>query len=123
DSEFKAVTGADPERRAGQMYAGRRLCYEETVRDLDVTFGRPVLDALAGPLGRVLLPVASWLTASVANAYDAAFWELYHELRQADGTSSGPALGGEPVAGGIPLDRFWDAAKRLFSGPGLPADA
>jgi lantibiotic biosynthesis dehydratase-like protein len=119
DSEFKAVTGADPERRAGQMYAGRRLCYEETVRDLDITFGKPVLDALAGPLDRVLLPVARWLTASVAEAYDTAFGDLYRELRQADGTR--PAEGGEP-AGGIPLDRFWDAAQRLFSGPGLPVD-
>jgi lantibiotic biosynthesis dehydratase-like protein len=113
DSEFKAVTGADPERRAGQMYAGRRLCYEETVRDLDVTVGKPVLDALAGPLSRVLLPVASWLTASVAGVYDAAFAELYRELRQA---------GGAPAAGGIPLDRFWDAAQRLFSGPDPPVD-
>jgi lantibiotic biosynthesis dehydratase-like protein len=126
DSEFKAVTGADPERRSGQMYAGRRLCYEETVRDLDVTFGKPVLDALAGPLGRVLLPVAGWLTASVADAYDTAFRELYHQLRQADGTrreAGGPDVGGQPAAGGIPLDQFWDAAQRLFSGSGLPAGA
>src|SRR5450755_4034002 len=58
DAEFTAVTGAKPEHSQGKMYAGRRLCYEETVRDIDVSFGQPLLDALAGPLGRVLLPAA-----------------------------------------------------------------
>ncbi|MFD0537116.1 hypothetical protein ACFQY7_28625 [Actinomadura luteofluorescens] len=80
DAEFTAVTGAEPERRSGQMYAGRRLCYEDTVRDLDVTFGRPLLNALAGPFGSVLLPAARWLSATLADAYDAAFRDLYRDL-------------------------------------------
>jgi hypothetical protein len=119
DSEFTAVTGADPQRRQGQMYAGRRLCYEETVRDLEVTFGKPVLDALAAPLGRVLLPVARWLTANVADAYSDAFRLLHDELRK---ESAGEPGSGEVAAGEVPLSRFWDAAQRLFSGPGLPVD-
>jgi hypothetical protein len=110
DAEFRAVTGAEPEHSRGKMYAGRRLCYEETVRDIDVTFGKPVLDALAGPLGGVLLPMARWLSATLADAYDAAFRSLYDELIRSP-------------ADGVPLSQFWDAAQRLFSGAGTPVDA
>lgn len=110
DAEFTAVTGAEPERRSGQMYAGRRLCYEDTVRDLDVTFGRPLLDALAGPFGSVLLPAARWLSATLADAYDAAFRDLYRDLL-------------EPGAGGVPMPAFWDASQALLTGPDRPVDA
>jgi hypothetical protein len=109
DAEFTSLTGDAPERRPGQMYAGRKLCYEETVRDVEVTFGAPVLEALAGPLGGVLLPAARWLSVALADAYSAAFRELYREL-----------LG--PAEAGVPLDRFWFAAQPLFSGDQLPAD-
>lgn len=110
DAEFTAVTGAEPERRSGQMYAGRRLCYEDTVRDLDVTFGRPLLDALSGPFGAVLLPAARWLSAALADAYDTAFRDLYRDLL-------------EPGAGGVPMPAFWDAAQPLLTGRERPVDA
>lgn len=109
DAEFTSLTGAAPERRPGQMYAGRKLCYEETVRDVEVTFGGPVLEALAGPFGTVLLPAARWLSVAMAEAYSAAFRVLYRQL-----------LG--PAETGVPLDRFWFAAQPLFSGGQLPAD-
>ena len=99
-----SITGAPAERKHGQMYAGRRICYEETVRDLEVTFGGPVLEAIAGPFG-VLLPAARWLSVAVADAYTRAFRKLYAEL------------GGSPAAG-IPLHRFWAAALPLFTDPG-----
>lgn len=110
DAEFTAVTGAGPRRRDGQMYAGRRLCYEDTTRDVDFTFGRPILEALSGPLGSVLLPVARWLSATLAEAYDDAFRVLYRELL-------------EPGADGVPMPAFWDAAQPLLTGPDRPADA
>ena len=110
DTEFTAVTGAAPERRAGQMYAGRRLCYEETVRDLDVTIGGPILDALAGPLGDVLLPAARWLSATLVTTYETAFRALYDDLR-------------EPGTTSVPLRRFWEPAQRLITGEDRPADA
>jgi hypothetical protein len=110
DSEFTAVTGAEPQHRQGQMYAGRRLCYEDTSRDIELTFGKPVLEALAGPLSQVLLPVARWASGTLADAFDPAFRTLYEELRQ-------------PSAAGVPMSQFWDAAQRLFSGSGKPVDA
>jgi Lantibiotic dehydratase, N terminus len=104
DTEFTSVTGAAPERRPGEMYAGRRTCYEETVRDVDVTFGGPVLEAMAGPLGNVLLPAARWLSVALADAYTQAFRGLYAEL-------------GGPRGDGVPLDRFWAAVLPLFTDP------
>ncbi|WP_235037185.1 lantibiotic dehydratase [Actinomadura sp. K4S16] len=106
DAEFTAVTGAEPVRRSGQMYAGRRLCYEETVRDLDLTLGRPFLETLSGPFGAVLLPAARWLSAVLAEAYDAAFRDL---------------LG--PGATAVPMPEFWDAAQPLLTGKDRPVDA
>lgn len=110
DAEFTSVTGAAAQRRPGAMYAGRKLCYEETIRDVDLTFGQPVLEALAGPLGEVLMPAARWLSVGLADAYNAAFGALYREL-------AGPS------PAGVPLDRFWCAAQPLFDGAGRPADA
>jgi hypothetical protein len=107
DAEFTAVTGAAPERRSGQMYAGRRLCYEETVRDLDLTFGGPILEALSGPFGRILLPAARWLSVELADAYRAAFRDLYASM-------AGP--------GGVPLGDFWAPAQELITGPARPAE-
>ncbi len=105
DAEFTSITGAEAERKHGQMYAGRRICYEETVRDIEVTFGGPVLEAMAGPFGGVLLPAARWLSAALADAYTQAFRTLYAEL------------GGAGTAG-IPLHRFWAAAMPLITDPG-----
>lgn len=110
DAEFTAVTGEVPERRPGQMYAGRRLCYEETVRDIDLTFGGPILEALSGPFGGVLLPAARWLSATLAGVYADAFRALYVRLL-------------EPGATGVPLSAYWAPAQELITGADRPADA
>lgn len=114
DAEFELVTGRETVRRPGQMYAGRRLYYEDTVRDIDVTFGRPVLEALAGPLGQVLLPAARWLSVAVERAYSAAFRSLYDSLRA-------PSSPGVPPSPGVPLDQFWSAALPLVMDDAQPA--
>jgi hypothetical protein len=67
DAEFTAATGRAPSRRAGQMYAGRTLTYEDTSRDVDLVVGRGLLDALAGPLD-VVLRAARWLSAEFGAA-------------------------------------------------------
>lgn len=107
DTEFTAVTGAAPGHRAGQTYAGRRLCYEETARDLDVTIGGPVLAALSAPMS-VLLPAARWLSATMAQTYRGALRELFRQV--ADGAPE------------LPLARFWGPAQALLTGSGRPAD-
>ncbi|SCG74677.1 thioesterase domain-containing protein [Micromonospora coxensis] len=111
DATFTELTGESPRRRAGQMYAGRTLCYEDTSRDLDVVFGKPLLDRIAAPLG-VLLQAARWLVDALERAYGAAFRELHDELRAEAGDA--------PVA----LSDLWYLAQGMFWGDGpRPVDA
>ncbi|MGB2569960.1 thioesterase domain-containing protein [Micromonospora citrea] len=111
DATFTELTGQPPRRRAGQMYAGRTLCYEDTSRDLDVVFGKPLLDRIAAPLA-VLLQAARWLVDALERAYDAAFRELHDELRAEAGDA--------PVA----LSDLWYLAQGMFWGDGpRPVDA
>jgi hypothetical protein len=110
DAEFTALTGRDPRRRPGGAYAGRTLCHEETVRDLDLVVGGPVLESLARPLA-VLLQAARWLSAAIAGAYRAALADLYDDLTAGLGSSE------------VPLGRLWFLAQGpLFGGGERPAD-
>lgn len=110
DETFTTVTGEEPERRKGEQYAGRRLCYEETVRDVELTIGGPVLEAVRTPFVDVLLPAARWLSAKLAEAYVDAFGSLYEKLRT-DGSAR------------VPLADFWSAAQGLVTGENRPVDA
>ena len=105
DAEFAAVTGLPPRQRAGETYAGRALCYEDTERDLDFAVGRPLLAGLAAPLD-ILLHAARWLTMAVADAYRTAFRALYKELAAESGTEE------------VPLGEFWFLANGLVYGVG-----
>ncbi|MGC4896679.1 thioesterase domain-containing protein [Micromonospora sp. DT31] len=110
DATFTELTGMPAARRAGQMYAGRTLCYEDSVRDLDVVFGAPLLAELAAPLD-VLLRAARWLANALAHAYLDVLRGLYEELR---------AESDAPVA----LADLWFLSQGLFWGDGpRPVDA
>jgi surfactin synthase thioesterase subunit len=102
-TEFAAVTGAAAVHRTGETYAGRAVCFEDTVRDLDVLLGSAVLDSFAEPL-TVLLTAARWLTAAIADAYGAAFAALYTELATELGTSE------------VPFAELWFLAQGLLFG-------
>jgi len=111
ETEFTAVTGQEPVRKAGQMYAGRSLCWEDTTRDLDLVIGGPLLQALAAPLS-VLLRAARWVCAELAEAYLQALGELYAELAHDLATED------------VPLGQLWFLAQGAFYGSGArPADA
>jgi hypothetical protein len=76
---FSEVTGRDAYRGAGQMYVGRTVCFEDTVRDLDVSFSQEVLGELSKPL--TLLCVAGrWLSVRLAQAYAADLRAIYDDL-------------------------------------------
>ncbi|MFJ5543387.1 thioesterase domain-containing protein [Micromonospora chalcea] len=110
DVTFTELTGVPAARRAGQMYAGRTVCYEDSARDLDVVFGAPLLAELAAPLD-VLLRAARWLANALARAYVDVLRGLYEELR---------AESGAPVA----LADLWFLAQGMFWGDGeRPVDA
>lgn len=110
-AEFTEVTGTGAERRAGQTYAARGLAYEDTTRDIGVTFGGALLDGIAEPMA-LMLGAARWLTAALAEAYGTALRELYEELR-----AESPA---EPVR----LSEVWYLAQGMLFGTGpRPVDA
>jgi lantibiotic biosynthesis dehydratase-like protein len=111
DDVFTDVVGAPARRRAGQMYAGRALCYEDTVRDLDAVLGGPVLDAIAAPL-ELLLRSVRWLSAAIADAYTEALRAIHAELAADLGTTT------------VPAGPLWYLAQEpLFGRTESPADA
>jgi Lantibiotic dehydratase, N terminus len=110
---FSRLADRPASRAAGQTYAGRTVCYEDAVRDLDVAVGRRVLAELAPPLS-LLLTSARWLTAALAEAYETALREVYRDL------AGGGADDGAPVS----LAELWYLAQGMFYGGGAkPADA
>ncbi|WP_433260476.1 lantibiotic dehydratase [Actinosynnema sp. CS-041913] len=130
DAEFTAITGVPAQRKAGQTYAGRGLCVEETARDVDVVVGGRLLADLAEPMA-LLLGAARWLTAELADAYGAALRELYEDLaaetdevRLADlwYLAQGPLFG----TGDRPVDavarEFGGRWAKLFGLDGAPVD-
>lgn len=77
---FRRLTGTADSRRPGQTYAGRTLVYQDTVRDVRVAVGDPVLRAMAAPLGLVLAS-ARWLCGTVADRYHDLLVEHFHRQR------------------------------------------
>ncbi|TCO45317.1 lantibiotic dehydratase [Actinocrispum wychmicini] len=77
--EFTAVTGVPAHRRAGETYAGRSVCFEDTARDIDVVVGGQVLTDIAEPMA-IMLGAARWLTAELGKAYTVALREIYDDL-------------------------------------------
>jgi hypothetical protein len=89
DGTFEQLTGQPARRRGGEFYAGRTLVYEDTVRDIDVELGRPLLDALAAPLGLVL-DSARWFVGFVAEAYRRRFREIFEAYQARTGSTTVP---------------------------------
>jgi hypothetical protein len=100
---FENVTGSPATRKAGQIYAGRTLVYQDAVRDVRVELGEAVLGALAAPLGLVL-DSARWLADDITDRYRVLFTDLLDQ--------ESARAGGAPV----PLQRLLiRALPYLFS--------
>jgi hypothetical protein len=110
EAEFTAVTGGRAERRPGEMYAGRRIYWEDATRDLAVTVGQPVLEAIGPPLA-VVAQAARWLTSALAGEYLRSLREIYTDLAAGTGSAQ------------VPLGQLWFFAQGLFYGSSQrPAD-
>ena len=108
---FTSLTGHEAHHSDGKMYAGRTVCWEDTVRDLEVSVGQNVLDALAGPL-ELLFVAARWLSNAIADAYLAEFRAIYDELAEERGSVE------------VPYTELSFLAQGLFFGAGeRPVDA
>jgi hypothetical protein len=103
ESIFTDVCGHAAVRNEGKMYAGRTLCVEETIRDLDATFGTVVIQAIEAPLV-IPLTIARWLCGAMATAYLAELERLHAQL--ADDFPDGE----------VPLGSLWFLAQDAFYG-------
>jgi len=75
DDIFRRITGTEAVRRHGEMYAGRTLLYEDTRRDVELTLGRPVQEAIGQPLG-LLADSARWFVGHAGRNYLDLFGQL-----------------------------------------------
>jgi hypothetical protein len=89
EATFSKLTGAGATRAGGKTYAGRTLLYEDTRRNIDVTFGPDLLKRL-GPTLELLLTSARWLTYDMAERYRQNFTTAYTELVQRTGSRRVP---------------------------------
>jgi hypothetical protein len=85
EAKFSRLTGAAATRGAGQTYAARTLIYEDCRRDVEVTVGPQLLQALEQPLA-LLLQSARWVTFEVAARYRKTFANIYAELVKKEGS-------------------------------------
>jgi Lantibiotic dehydratase, N terminus len=87
EATFVELTGQQPSRLAGKMYAGRTLVYQDCLRDNEVKIGSGILSALAEPI--FLLTTSSrWLTQELARLYRHAFQTTYSEYTCRTGKST-----------------------------------
>lgn len=101
EATFTRYAKVPPTRRAGALYAGRTLAYEECLRADTVRLGGNVLDGARDALGLVL-DSARWFTAVCGALYTRRFTEIYRERAA--------ALGSDTVA----FSEFWLLANDVL---------
>ncbi|MCT9933313.1 lantibiotic dehydratase family protein [Planotetraspora sp. A-T 1434] len=133
ETVFTELTGVDPSRRPGQAYGGRRLLYLEATRDVEVSFGPQVLEAVAEPLG-LLLTGFRWFAEEAARALRATLSDAFDALTTASGTAEGADVGFNElvfsvadqvfIPGNRPLDRLMaEFTRRWRDLLGMDTDA
>ncbi len=103
ESTFTRLTGLPPTRRAGELYAGRTLVYEECLRGDAVTVGIDAFDGVRAALALVL-DSARWYMATIGAVYKKVFQNIYDQ-RAAQ-------LGSDVV----PFTDFWLMANESMFG-------
>ncbi|RKR87000.1 amino acid adenylation domain-containing protein [Micromonospora pisi] len=98
---FTELTGAAPTRRAGRVYAGRTLVYEDCRAGDRVTLSTDLVGTL-WPALSLLLESARWFTFAGAALFARACRERYAEL---------VGRGGQPT---VPFADFWLWANDLL---------
>jgi len=89
EGTFTRLADLPPTRRAGELYAGRTVAYEECLRGDTVRLGADVVDGLRAPLALVL-DSARWFTAASGALYARHFEEAYRQRAAELGTDVVP---------------------------------
>ncbi|WP_424535750.1 lantibiotic dehydratase [Sphaerisporangium viridialbum] len=97
DADLAALIGAAPIRAKDQRPTGRRAVYEECERDLRLSLGAGLRDALVPPMSLVLTS-ARWLTWRFGTCLEALVERLYGEIAET----------GRPLPLGLLVRRFLD---------------
>ena len=79
EETFIRLTGGAATRAAGQTYGGRTLIYEDCRRDVEITFGPELMQALE-PTLIMLLDSARWITVQMVEKYRKSLQDLYRGL-------------------------------------------
>ncbi|WP_407741307.1 lantibiotic dehydratase [Hyalangium sp.] len=85
DDTFTRLTGRPAQRKAGKIYAGRTLAYEDCRRGDSVRLGPELMARLAPPLSLVLQS-ARWFSHTIAEHYRGALLALHRQLVSASGS-------------------------------------
>lgn len=78
EATFIRLAGIPPTRRAGELYAGRTIAYEECLRGDTVRLGADIFDGIRAALALVL-DSARWFTTTIGALYARHFDEAYQE--------------------------------------------
>jgi amino acid adenylation domain-containing protein len=89
EETFTRLAGIPPTRRAGELYAGRTVAYEECLRGDTMRLGADTLDGIRAALALVL-DSARWFTAACGELYARHFGEAYRQRAAALGTGTVP---------------------------------
>jgi amino acid adenylation domain-containing protein len=89
EATFTRLSGLPATRRAGELYAGRTVAYEECRRGGTVRLGADVLDGLRAPLALVL-DSARWYITVCGALYARHFRDAYRQRAAALGTDAVP---------------------------------
>ena len=89
EATFTSLTGIAATRRAGELYAGRTLAYEECLRGDTVRLGADTLAGISGALALVL-DSARWFTSACGDLYSRHFEAAYRQRAAALGTDVVP---------------------------------
>jgi hypothetical protein len=94
EATFTRLAGIPPTRRAGELYGGRTVAYEECRRADTVRLGADTLDGIRAALALVL-DSARWFLGACAEMYTGHFEAAYRKRAAALGT------------GVVPFADFW----------------
>jgi amino acid adenylation domain-containing protein len=103
EATFSRLSGAAPTRRAGELYAGRTLAYEECLRGDTVRLGQDVLDGIRHALALVL-DSARWFMAEVGQEYAQHFEEAFRQRAAGLGSDA------------VPFTDFWILVNEALFG-------
>lgn len=105
---FHAVTGAQPRRRSGALYAGRTLAYEECRLGTDLELGIAQLDGARAGL-TAILDGSRWFAAAAVSVLESLLDELLTTIQRRDGVGPVPMVDVWMLI----VDEFFDASTDL----------